>query len=788
MADQATLVGCTLSHYRLERLLGAGGMGAVYLARDLALARPAAIKVVGDRLDPLMSHRLCREAEACARLQHPAIATFYESGDANGVTFIAMEYVRGVTLRARLGGGALPFGEALSIGALLLEALNHAHAAGILHRDLKPENIMLTPAGAPKLLDFGLVKAASASDDGAGATLTNLSAGRLMGTVGYISPEQLQGGDVDARADVFAAGAVLYEMISGQTAFPGASATERLASILTRDPATIAGRGVPPGVNDVLRRALARDRDLRYRSASALLKDLRGLQPGAPHAPTVQSLAVLDLHNLSGRAEDDWMGSGVAESLTSDLARVDGLAVVSRARVLRAARGSAGETPGDALEVGSLLGCRWVLSGGFQHVGSALRFTTQLAEVATGQVVAAEKLDGAIDAIFDMQDRLSRVVVASLNLRLPASHGPAVGERHVQAFEYYSRGRRLFLRLEKGGFDQARELYEKAIEIEPGHALALAGLAGLHAMRYTFTTDARELDMAAELATRSIAVDAHLAEPLVWLGYTLLRRGRYEEAYDTERRAEALDPGNSYPPYFSACARLFDHRPAEAMPCFQKAVVREPPLGFAWLGLAAAHLSLGRPDEALWCLGEAIALESAPGASGTVGARAHRGECLRLEGRLEEARTECLAGLETVEQSDHMFRDSFRCAALCSLARTAMDQGDWAAARAALEQVIAHLRGRPRTLGGGFFLTQALAGLARANADAARLDESLTFYRTRPRLNFDHVWFDGEETTLVQLAHAAAALGRDEAHGLLEEARALGSYEAARLLERVARR
>ena len=643
---------------------------------------------------------------------------------------------------------------------------------------------MLTPAGVPKLLDFGLAKAVDASDDAAGATLTNLSAGRVLGTVGYMSPEQLRGGDVDARADVFALGAVLYEMASGRPAFPGATATERLAAILTRDPSPIAGPGMSAGVNDILRQALARDREARYPSASAFLKDLRGLQSDEPRSPTTQSLAIVDLQNLSGRAEDDWMGSGIAESLTSDLARVEGLSVVSRARVLKVARAPTGEAPRDALEVGSLLGCRWVLSGGFQRVGSALRLTTQLAEVATGQVIAGEKLDGAIDAVFDMQDRLSRVVVASLHLRLPGSSGPTREARRVQAFEHYARGRRLFLRLEKGGFDQARDLYERAIDIEPGHAPALAGLAGLHAMRYTFTTDARELDLAVDCATRSIAADAQLAEPLIWLAYALLRRGRYDEAYATARRAEALDPGNSYPPYFAACALLFDHRPVEAQPLFQQAVLREPPLGFAWLGLAATHLSLGRLEETRWCLGKAVALESTPGASSTVGARAHVGECLRLEGRLDDARVECLAGLEKVEQSDHMFRDSFRCVALSSLARTALDQGDWPAARAALEQVISHLGGRPRTLGGGFFETQALAGLARADRDAARLDEALAFYRTRPRLNFDHIWFDGEEATLVQLALAAAALGRAEARGLLEEARALGSYEAARLLAR----
>lgn len=770
----------TLSHYRLERVLGSGGMGTVYLARDLALSRPAAVKIVGDRLDPSMRQRLLREADASARLQHPSIATFYESGEADGVAFIAMEYVRGETLRARLGRGALPVGDALSIAASLLEALNHAHAAGILHRDLKPENVMLTPVGAVKVIDFGLAKALAPDEAEDVATVSGLTGGRLLGTVGYGAPEQLQGAGVDARADIFAVGAILYEMVCGRPAFPGATATERLASILTRDPAPLSGPGLPPGLNAILRRALARDRERRHRSASTLLADVRGLGPEERPSAEVQSLAVLDLRNVSGRAEDDWLGSGIAESLTTDLARVPGLAVVSRARVLGALRAAPGEPSGDALDLASRLGCRWVLSGGFQRMGGAVRLTTQLAEVATGQIVSAEKVDGNIETIFEMQDGLSRSVVNALRLCLP-ERGTGTG-RQVEAFELYARGRRLFLRLEKGGLDRARELYEQAIAAEPTHALGLAGLAGLHAMRYTFTTDLWELDCAADYAERAIAADAHLAEPHVWLGYALMRRGRCDEAHDIERRAEALDPHNSYPPYFAGCARLFAHRHDEAQPLFQRAVVLDPPIGFAWIGLAAVHLAKGRLAEAHWCLREAVALESAPAGSNTVGTRAFVGECLRLEGRLDEARAECLAGLDAVEQSDHMFRDSFRCSALCSVARVAVDQGDWPAARAAAHQVIAHLHGRPRTLGGGFHHAQALALLARADRDPARLDEALSVFRERPRLNFDQLWFDGEDMALAQAALAAEVLGREDAPALLREAAALGSGEAVRRL------
>ena len=331
------MIGRRIGHYSIDALLGAGGMGKVYLARDLALDRVVALKTVASEYDDDQRRRLLREAESAARLQHPAIATFFESGEADGTAYIAMEFVRGRTLRARLGTAPLPVDAASSVAATLLEALNHAHAAGVLHRDIKPENIMLSDdSGMPKLLDFGLAKAAV--DSGA-PTFTNLTADRIVGTVGYMSPEQLRGEPLDERSDLFALAAVLYEMVSGRPAFPGPGPAARIAAILSRDPEPLSG--VPPALNAVLRRALSKDRDARYASASALLRELRAVSSGEASSELPQTLAVVDLRNLSRQAEDDWIGSGIADSLTADLVRVPGLDVVAREKVLRAAPQSA---------------------------------------------------------------------------------------------------------------------------------------------------------------------------------------------------------------------------------------------------------------------------------------------------------------------------------------------------------------------------------------------------------------------------------------------------------------
>ena len=762
-------------------------MGAVYLAKDLALGRQAALKVVANNVDPELRERLLLEAEAGARLQHPAIATFYESEEVGDGAFIAMEYVRGRTLRDVLGDGPLSPPAAISIASALLEALHHAHAAGILHRDIKPENIIVTGDGTPKLLDFGLAKAFRGGGRPEDATVLNLTGGRILGTVGYMSPEQLRGEELGPPSDLFAFAAVLYELISGRPAFPGSHATERIAAILSHDPAPLTGGTVPPALWPIVQRALAKNPAARYQSASAMLSDLRAVTEGATVASALpQSLVVLDFRNLSGSSDDDWIGSGVAESVSADLSRVPGLTLVGRQKMLatlRSATASGGDHTENALAVGSILGCRWILLGSFQRLGPALRLTSQLTDVATGEVIAGEKLDGPVDTLFEMQDRLSRAVLQTLHLKLPTPAEGVIHRRDLHAFECYARGRRLFQRLQKGTFEQARELYEQAIREEPNHAQALAGLAALHAMRFTFTTDNAELDQASEYARRSIAADPQLADPYVWLGYALMRYGRMDEALEMELRAAELNSGDGYAPYFAGCVQQFRGRSAEALPLFQRAVETGFLHGFAWLALASVHQSLGNLKECEWCVERTISMEHLPGASPTSGASGFLGECLRLQGRLAEAREACLAGIDAAEKSDHMYRDTFRAISLCCLARTALDQGDTAAAHAALTQVLLHLNGRERTLGGGFLAVQALAGLARCGDGEESLVKAMRLFRDRDHYNFSLLWTCNDETTLVELARAAIAFGLPE-QGMLARAQQMGSYEAGVLLSK----
>lgn len=776
------MIGQTLSHYLVERRLGAGGMGEVFLARDLALGRAAAVKVIAQPLSFDLRARLHREAEACARLQHPAIASFYEAGDSDGTAFLALEFVPGETLRDRLERGPLAAPQALVVAGCLLEALNHAHAAGVLHRDIKPENIMLTGDGLAKLLDFGIARLIGAeAGESEAATATALTeAGAVVGTVGYMSPEQLKGEPLDERSDLFSLGAVLHEALSGRPAFPGETAAERIASILSDDPPPLSGEGIPAELNAVLARALSRDRNRRYPSAASFLADLKAAASGEFVAALPDTLAVVDFENLSKNPDDDWIGSGIAESLASDLSRLPGLTVAPRGKVLalRAAAGT-GDRDAEVVKIARLLSCRWVLSGAYQRVGPRLRVTSRLADVTTGETVAAEKRDGTLEEIFQIQDALAASVAEKLRPEGEALAAPRA-PRRVDAFERHARGRRLFLRLAKGSFDEARVAYEEAIGADAAYAPALAGLAAVHAMRFTFTTDPAELDAAAGYARRAIDADPNLGEPRVWLGYALMRQGKLGEAEAQERRAVELDPSNPYAFYFAGCVLAFGGRHEEARTLFQRALETEPLHGWAWMGLGWAHFETGARDQAVWCFQKAVELERLRGSHPTVGAAGYLGDCLRRLGRLDEARRRCLEGLEEVEKSDSMYRDSFRGICLCALGRTALDQGDRKAARAAFAQAVAHLRGRPRGLGGGQLVVQALAGLARAGEGERHLDEALELFRSRRGLDFSILWTCTDDVSLLELSRAAAAVGRaSQAEELLARARAAGWTEAS---------
>ena len=760
--------GKLVSHYRLDQCVGAGGMGVVYRARDVALGREAAVKLLPFALDPSLRDRLQPEADACARLQHPAIATYYESGESDGTAFIAMEFVPGRTLRQQLRDGPLPVDEALSVAACVLEGLCHAHAAGVLHRDIKPENIIITGPRAAKLLDFGI---ATLLFDAASVATASAAAGvSIAGTLGYMAPEQLRNQPLDARADVFQAAAVLYEMIAGVPAFPGETAAERLSAVLTRTPPALELPVRLGGLNAVLARGLAREPAARYTSAAAFLSDLRRASDGELAAGLPDSIAVIDFINASETPDDDWIASGIAEAIGDALAQVPTLTVTPRDRVLRARAVRAGQPLRKAVPaLGGALGCRWILTGRYKRVDAALNASIALIEVSTGAVVARNRLRASLEQLFEVRDRAIATVRNQLGVTAFTS---GVTATTPTAFECYARGRRLAVRNDRGAFDQARELFEAAIALDPSYAQAFAGLARLCALTYTFTSDTDTLYRALEYAGRALVIDPDLAEAEIWRGYAHNRLGNFDAADQSLARCRSLNPREVYGFYFGGAFRTA-RDPRRAAHLLQHALALDPLFGSAWWGLGCVFIYLTRYGEAVSCFDRCSRLAGVQAARPVPGIEGYWAEALRRMGRLDEARQKCTAGLEIVERSDFMYRDTNRVVCLVTLGRAALDQGDGPAARAAFQQAIGHVMGRPRTVAGGTLVVRALAGLSRVNRDATNYDGARRRFEQRHELNFSWVWMCDDWITCLELAEAATSVGQpDDARWFRERARA----------------
>jgi TolB-like protein len=567
---------------------------------------------------------------------------------------------------------------------------------------------------------------------------------------------------------------VLYEMIAGCPAFPGLTQQQRMAAIRTCVPAPLTDVDCPLGLKELLARALAPDPQHRFSSARAFLTELkRSVDTFEVALP--DSLAVLDFENLSSDSAAAWVGSGFAETLSTDLARINGLQIVRRDRVRRA---DGLLVTGDLerpIAVGLRLGCRFVLSGSFRAEGNHLSVNAELVEVSTGQVLLEDAHDSALGYLFEIQRRLADACAAALNRKGPPPSASPDGPS-LSAFEAYCRGLRMRKRLEKGSLDEARELYERAADADPTYSAPLSELAAVHGLRFIFTTDPRDLDRALAYATRALAADDANAEAHVWKGYALYRLGRFEESLEAERRAMEIDPSDFYAPYFGGGTLIALGRRRDAIGLLQRAVALAPDAGVCWLYLGCTQLCLNLLTEARYSLGKAHELEG--GSDAMPGVAGYLGESLRRAKMLDMAHAHCLLGLDSVERSDHMYRDSIRAFCLCALGRTAIEANSPAAARAAFGQVVAQMQGRPRALGGGHLLVQALAGLARSGEGDAPYSEALRVFHAREGLSFQYFHGCHDDVTLLELARAADAVGRrEEANSLLGRARDAGSLE-----------
>jgi TolB-like protein len=557
----ALSAGNRLGPYEILVPLGRGGMGEVFRARDGRLGRDVAIKVLPEPLagDPKRLHRFEQEARAASALNHPNIVTIYDIGRTEGVSWIAMELVHGLSLREVLAAGALTTKNSLSIGTQIAEGLAKAHASGIVHRDLKPENVMVTSEGLVKILDFGLAKLAPESPEGSQfATATQQTeAGVVMGTIGYMSPEQATGRAVDHRSDQFALGAILYEMTCGRRPFAGRTSIETLSAILKEDPAPLStvNPEVPEPLEWIVRRCLAKEPDERYQSTRDLARDLANLRDrsaGVPAAApavarrrgarrlgialalaalaaagaflvrnrwsspgSVHALAVLPLKSLSGSPEDEALGLGIADTIIRGFSRTGAVTVRPLSAVRRYAKSDA-----DAVAAARELKADAVLEGSVQRAGSKLRISVNLLRAGDGRSMWAESFDVPASEVFEVQDAVSEAVVSRLRLRLEPGQRDRLKKRYTgnaEAYDAFVQAAALQARSGPGtGGEENRRaipLYEKAVALDPSYALARAHLALAYLWRdLFFEPDSGYFDRAKRELAEAERLDPQLAE------------------------------------------------------------------------------------------------------------------------------------------------------------------------------------------------------------------------------------------------------------------------------------
>jgi serine/threonine protein kinase/tetratricopeptide (TPR) repeat protein len=585
------MLGKTLTHYTILDKIGSGGMGVVYRARDERLGREVALKVLPQAAlgDEAARGRFRVEAMALSRLNHPNIATVHDFDAQEGVDFLVMEHVEGDTLARRLERGAIPLTETIALGIQIAAALEEAHERSVIHRDLKPGNVMIGPKGRVKVLDFGLAKLLQLGE--AAETASISATGTWSGTLPYMPPEQLEGTTVDARSDLYAFGAILYEMATGRRAFPITNAARLLSAILNERPAppSTVAPGLPAAFDALVGRLLEKDPAHRPRSAREAADALAGMAGSPSSGPArpapspagrgagIQSLVVLPLENLSGDPEQEFFADGMTEELIADLAQIQALRVISRTSAMRYKK-----TQKTLQEIGRELNVEAVVEGSVRRYGDRVRITAQLIEVASDRHLWAKSYERDLRDVLALQGEVAQAIAQEIQIKLtPQEEARLAKAQRVdpRAYEAYLKGRHHWNQRTDESLLRSLEYFREAIQLDPSWPTAHVGLADAYNVLGYFGTLAPAdcFPKAKAAALAALQIDEGLAQAHAALAYTRhFHDWDWEAARQGFQRALQLNEGDAYIHLFHMNYLSSVGRHQEAMRAIDRAVELDP--------------------------------------------------------------------------------------------------------------------------------------------------------------------------------------------------------------------